>query len=305
MPSFDARDLNLNISKEELKPLYEVQPLRVLASLLGEWIFIITVIVLCNYWFNPLSYVLAVVLIGSRMHALAVIMHDVSHFRFFKDRRLSDFITDLLVCWPMMINVDSYRKNHLGHHQHLNTDDDPDWMAKLGRSEFKHPQSKSEFIGRLFLYLIGFQGIMDLKWMIGRVNQNKKSPSQKRQILIFYILLFSILTIFGLWKFYLLYWVIPFFTSFLMFQYIRSFAEHFGDLEYTHLLNSTRSVYPSFIESIVVAPYNISYHLEHHLYPGVPYYNLPKLRKILMKDQSYREKAHYSKGYFSGLLREL
>jgi fatty acid desaturase len=305
MPSFDARDLNLNISKEELKPLYELKPMRVLFSLIAEWVVIVGSIVLCVYWFNALSYLLAVIVIGSRMHALAVIMHDVAHFRFFKNRKLSDYITDVLVCWPMMINVDSYRKNHLGHHQHLNTEEDPDWMAKLGRKEFRHPQSKSEFIGRLFLYLIGYQGIMDLRWMIGRVSQNKKSPRQKREILLFYIILFTLFTLLSWWKFYLLFWVVPFFTSFLMFQYIRSFAEHFGELEYTHLLNSTRSVYPSWIESIMVAPYNISYHLEHHLYPGVPYYNLPKLRKLLLKDPSYREKAHYSRGYFSGLLSEL
>jgi hypothetical protein len=30
--------------------------------------------------------------------------------------------------------------------------------------------------------------------------------------------------------------IVPFFTSFMMFQYIRSFAEHFGDLEYGKLL---------------------------------------------------------------------
>jgi hypothetical protein len=56
----------------------------------------------------------------------------------------------------------------------------------------------------------------------------------------------------------------------MMFQYIRSFAEHFGDLEYGKLLKSTRTVKPFLIERVLIAPYNISYHLEHHLYPAVP-----------------------------------
>ncbi|MBM2841879.1 MAG: fatty acid desaturase, partial [Bacteroidetes bacterium] len=29
---------------------------------------------------------------------------------------------------------------------------------------------------------------------------------------------------------------------------------------------------------------NINYHLEHHLYPGVPWYNLPKLHRLLQQD---------------------
>jgi fatty acid desaturase len=29
---------------------------------------------------------------------------------------------------------------------------------------------------------------------------------------------------------------------------------------------------------------NLNYHLEHHLFPGVPWYNLPKVHRILLDD---------------------
>ena len=305
MATNDARDLNLNIDKEALRPLYEVKPARVWMAYIIEWLVMVTTMILCWNYFNVFTYIAAVIIIGSRMHALACVMHDAAHFRFLKNRKWSDLVTDVFVCFPMLVNVDGYRRNHLGHHQHLNTDEDPDWVAKLGRPAFEHPQTKGQFLGRLFLYLVGYQGIADLRWMTKRVSKDKKTTEQKRQMQVFYLLLIVALTVFGGWKFYLIFWVVPFFTSFMMFQYIRSFAEHFGDLEYTNLLTSTRSVKPYLLERLIVAPYNISYHLEHHLYPGVPFYHLPKLRKVLEQDENYKAQAHYSRGYFVGLLNEL
>jgi len=90
-----------------------------------------------------------------------------------------------------------------------------------------------------------------------------------------------------------------------MFQYIRSVAEHFGELAYDHLLTSTRTVKVNWLEQFFIAPHNVGYHLEHHLYPGVPFYHLPKLHELLMEDAEYSGKAHLTQGYLSGLLKEL
>lgn len=131
-----------------------------------------------------------------------------------------------------------------------------------------------------------------------------KSESLSLKI-VFYVLLFGAITFLGIWKYYLLFWIVPFLTTFLIFQYIRSVAEHFGGLTYDNLLTSTRTVKASFIERFFIAPHNVGYHLEHHLYPGVPFYNLPKLHNLLMAQTDYKAKAHITKGYTWGLLEEL
>ena len=82
-------------------------------------------------------------------------------------------------------------------------------------------------------------------------------------------------------------------------------AEHFGELEYDHLLRSTRTVKTNFLECFLIAPHNVGYHIEHHLYPGVPYYNLPKLHELLMETSTFKENAHLTQGYLSGMLKEL
>ncbi len=301
----DASDLSLSIEKSALKALYIPRPWLLSFCLMVEWIVIIAVYVISFYYWNVLFYFIAVIIIGSRMHALAVLMHDVAHHRFFKNRRLSDFIANVMVCWPLMITVEMYRNNHLSHHQHLNSDLDPDWVAKIGRQEFKFPQTKLGFVLTLLGYMSGIKGLYDLTWMISRMKGKSKKKGVDWNRIGFLVILVTLISVLGGWKLYLLFWVIPFFTSFLLFQYIRSFAEHFGKLEYNSLLGSSRTVLPTLFERVLIAPYNISYHLEHHLYPGIPFHNLPALRDLLLKDSLYQKSGHVTKGYFSGLMQEL
>ena len=45
---------------------------------------------------------------------------------------------------------------------------------------------------------------------------------------------------------------------------------------------NTRTVYMNFVSRFIYL--NMNYHLEHHMYPAVPYYNLPKLHALLKHD---------------------
>lgn len=114
----------------------------------------------------------------------------------------------------------------------------------------------------------------------------------------------TLITLLGIWQGFLLYWVVPYMTLFFLFLYVRGVAEHFGSMDYEEELGSTRTVIPYFWERWFFAPHNINYHLEHHLFPGVPFYSLPKLGAALMRDETYRAKAHITRGYATGLLRE-
>ena len=313
MATFDARDLNLHIDKTELKPLYQIDPWRHAADMLFNWIIIGATIYLSNSYFNPLLYVLAIIIIGARMHALAILMHDATHFRFLRNKKLSDLLTNFISMYPLFSSIEQYRPNHLSHHRHLNTHDDPDWFAKLGRKEFQFPKTKREFILTVLAYFTLVSGVKDAIWFLKRfgsdknVKRKKKSSTFQTRLprIIFYVLLITVLSVFGWWLEYLMYWVIPYLSTFFMFQYIRSVAEHFGELAYDNLLNATRTVKVNAIERFFFAPHNVGYHLEHHLYPGVPYYYLPRLHQLLMKDDYFHAQAHITHGYIAGLMNEL
>ena len=53
---------------------------------------------------------------------------------------------------------------------------------------------------------------------------------------------------------------------------------------------------PTFLEALFILPRNIGYHIEHHWYPSVPFYNLPAFHARLMEDGSYRANANVHHG---------
>ncbi|MEM6765075.1 MAG: fatty acid desaturase family protein [Bacteroidota bacterium] len=309
MATHTARDLDLNIDKARLKELYATTPYRHAMAMAANWFIILGTAYLTATYFHPLLYILAILIIGARMHALAILMHDATHFRFLKNRKLSDLLTNIFCMYPLFSSLDKYRPNHLKHHQHLNTDDDPDWFVKIGRKDFEFPKSKQEFLLTVFSYFTLVKGFQDAIWFLKRFNivSSKKPQSfnQKLPKMIFYIIAIVLISVLGIWKEFALYWVIPYFSTFFMFQYIRSVAEHFGELEYDHLLTNTRTIKMSWIERFFLAPHNVGYHLEHHLYPGVPYYHLPALHNLLMSLPEYKHKAHVTHGFWQGLMNEL
>lgn len=310
MNSNQPKQLTQAIDSAEFKALFKTKPFIHAMAMLYNWLIILLVILLFQYFSNWWWYPVAVLVIGARMHALAVLMHDATHYRFLKNRKWNDLISNLLIMYPIYTSIEEYRANHLKHHQHLNSENDPDWVAKLSKREFQFPKTKTAFILTLSSYLVLYQGIMDAIWFVKRYKGSDSSkPSTKSENpllkISFYVLLFSLLTVFGVWKSYLLFWVVPYLSAFFMFQYIRSVAEHYGEMAYENDLSSTRTVIPNFLERFLIAPHAVGYHLEHHLYPGVPFYHLPKLHRMLIQQEEYKADAHITKGYVTGLMQEL
>jgi fatty acid desaturase len=309
MKTFDAKSLNFQLDPKDLKPLFKTNPYYHAGAMLFNWLIIFGCIYLFTIFPTFWMYFIAIIVIGARMHALAILMHDATHYRFLKNRKWNDLLTNIFTMYPIFTSIEKYRKNHLAHHKELNTDHDPDWVAKLGKRAFTFPKTKAEFILTVASYLVLYQGIMDAVWFLKRFGgKAQKQGGKKEPVLpkvVFYMILFSTLTIFGGWIYFLLFWMVPYLSTFFMFQYIRSVAEHFGGLTYDDLLTSTRTVKTPLLERFIIAPHHVGYHLEHHLYPGVPFYNLPKLHKLLMEQTDYQKKAHITHGYTTGLLNDL
>lgn len=94
-------------------------------------------------------------------------------------------------------------------------------------------------------------------------------------------------------------WLVPMFFVLPVLLRLRALAEHFA-LPRKHVLNETRTVRPPWWERLLIVPHNISMHLEHHLFPYVPWFRLPELHDRLMQVDTYRSNAHVNGGYLSG-----
>lgn len=296
------------ISKEQLQELSRISNWRGFRAVATEWLCIIAAVWLCeHYWSVPL-YLLTAVWIGSRLHAFGVLMHDASHYRLFSNRKINDFVGEVLLAWPVLVTLYGYRRNHFGHHRYLNTERDPDWVRKNKLPEYVFPKTRYEIALILLKYLLGIYAYREAKLALFEAKLSKDLPQSLTQArFAFYgtILISSVYL--GVFREMLLYWLVPVFTTFLMLLYIRAVADHFGNFaggSHANIYTQSRTTYLSKPEGFLLSPYNINYHIEHHFYPSVPFYNLPALHKILLQDPNYQKSAHITHGFVKGLFDE-
>ncbi len=302
------------ISPETLAELHTINPWLGVAHVAFEWLCIFGAMALCQWHWHPLLYVAAVMWIGARQHALAVLMHDGAHYRILRSRRWNDVLSETLLAWPLFVTMRSYRRTHFAHHRHVNTSDDPDWLRKQG-GEWRFPKSWRDLLGMLLADALALNTIQTFAFVLalsrtgGGDLKSAARPAavRKEHLYVACRLAYTVALIGGLaWAGllvpFLIYWMVPLLTWFKMILRVRSIAEHFA-VENDHVYTATRTTYPSWFERLFVASKNVNYHLDHHLYPAVPFYRLPKLHALLMESAPFREKAHCTRTYW-GVLRE-
>lgn len=295
------------IDPATLKHLSELKPWKTVAVYCLDLVVIFAAMALCEITQSWLVWLAAVPVIAGRMHAIAGLIHEFAHYRFISDKNASDWLGDIFLAWPIGTTVDGYRRNHLAHHRYTNREGDPDWEAKLGTRAYTFPQRMRYAVLNFLGYFIGVSSVRDMGMAVGRM-QGDRNVSRGYLGLRggYYLAVLAAVTWFDVWPQYLLYWIVPYVTFFFLFMYIRSVAEHFGETMVPDSeLQGTRTVQPYFWEYWFFCPHNLNYHLEHHLYPSVPFYNLPALQKALLKDNRFACDAHLTHGYVTGLLREV
>jgi fatty acid desaturase len=293
----------IKLSKEQLHSLSEVNPYVSACHIVLEWTAILLAASFCHHFWNPLLYLASVVIIGARQHALLVLMHDGTHYRLFRNRRLNDWVTEIVLAWPHLVTMRSYRENHLAHHNYVNSEKDPDWRRKEKNTEWHFPQSGRRLFGIFLRDLIGIGGI-NLIRLASSLSSTARVPSKTfvRIRLAFYIVMIGGLVAAGLGKALVLYWIIPFFTSLVLIMRIRSIAEHFAIEAGPGTYGQTRTTYAGLLASFFLAPKNVNYHIEHHFFPSVPFYRLPELHSVLMSNPEFAGAAHITSSYSKMLL---
>jgi len=294
-------DRETKSSADEIRALCELSSFQNVLYIGLEWLSIFLVIYATQKFFNPITYFLAIVFIGSRFQALGVLMHEAVHYRLFKNRDLNEIVGEFLA-WPLTLTMKGYRNSHLAHHQNLNTDKDPDWNQ--WDKYYQFPKTRKQMFRSLienalgvgFIYDI-YQGAFVHKEQAGVHNEIPRSLRICQ--VCFYVAIAALSIAFSFWPLLLLYWLVPLLTFTKFFDYVRAIAEHYP-LDYSQGLKSSRNTFGW--QALITAPYNINIHLDHHLHPGVPWYNLGKLHALLMRDPAYRSNAENKTGHLQVVL---
>ena len=131
------------------------------------------------------------------------------------------------------------------------------------------------------------------------------APKRSEIVLLAFVqaTLFGLFILFFSWRYYFIFWVLPLVTIGRSIARIRNIAEHVKNTnESDPILCRLRTIRCNLIEQLLFGPLNFNYHAEHHLFPNVPFYNLPKLFRILEKQEVYRKHVDVRYGYMKTLL---
>lgn len=278
------------LSKEDIREFTARSDLAGLRMLGINWLMIAAIFWAASTWTNPVTLLLAVVLLGGRQLGLSVMQHEAGHGTLFRTPWMNNVLTQWFAALPVLGDIPSYAASHRQHHKLAGSHDDPD----LPNYE-NYPVSAASFRRKLWRDVTGQTGTKLLvaitrgagNRIMMREGEGSGSPFHA---LLANAVLLAILTLFGIPEFYLL-WVAAFLTSFMLVARIRQVAEHGavkGLYDADPRLN-TRTTVASWYERLVLCPCYVNYHLEHHLLASVPAHKLPRLHRVLEERGFFRE----------------
>jgi fatty acid desaturase len=296
----------------EVKSLSQISPLRSTLSIAWDWVLIALGFAAMIRFSNPLTYVACLLLVSRQQLALAILMHDGAHRRLYRSHFLNDWIGQFLLAAPLFFAMDSYKKLHLKHHTHPLVADDPD-LSLIGG----YPISKASFVRKILRDATGVSYFKFIRYFIFMARKKREPDSAPKtsgaskakglspkkisnntilfSILLVQAVMFSTLYLVGHPWLYLTLWVLPFMTVLQVLLRIRGIAEHAGyQPNENQMLNARTVINP--IQTAIFAPHGVNYHIEHHVYPSVPFYRLPEVHRLLEERNSLPSDNVYS-GY--------
>lgn len=285
-------------TREEIARLTERSDWQGWQAVLFSWAVIAATFAALAAWPNPLTFVAAVIVLGGRQLALAVLSHEAAHRTLFKTSWLNDIIGDALAARLIWNDVPRYREHHLKHHGHTGTERDPD-MSLVA----PFPCSRGSLARKLLRDLVGISGVrrviglvlMDIGVLHYTVAADvKPRPRDGRgwtdfaregvrnmtPMLLANGVLFGVLFACGIGWTYLA-WLAAYLTTFSLFIRIRSIAEHACMERHPDMLRNTRTTRAGWLARLTVAPMGVNYHQEHHVMASVPCYRLAQMHRAL------------------------
>lgn len=310
---FNRKFTSHRFSREIKKDISKLRPDNITGGL-----YIVkdyTVIFMCalatvklSWWLYPL----AVLLIGSHQRGLTTIAHDAAHKILAKNRTLNFVYGVLFAAYPIFQKHFAYRESHIkNHHPNLgdpNRDPDLQFFISSGVYETAHPL---RYYFRIAIFpILGGATFNYLKYLMAnrfKTTDAQRENFERRHLLIdttgfygFWIVVLGACYYFKVLDYFLLFWAIPYLTSFQILGWFIELAEHNPMCEDSKKdIYLTRNRKGPLIEKMLFGVNLDEYHLEHHLSPSVPFWHLKKAQAIHKRDPEYAALSLTWGGLFS------
>ena len=224
---------------------------------------------------HPVGYVVAFVLMGPVFARFTSLGHEASHRLLFRNKRANDFVGRWLLTYPSFFAFDAYRRVHFAHHKDEFGPNEPDLALYNG-----YPITKASFWRKMKRDAFGSSGWKNLKGLLLGLKNELARPVITK-ILIVQLPLIAAAILVGRWWLWPLLWLGPWMTVWRVTNRLRSIAEHGGMTRSSDRRMTTHHVHQSWPARFFMVPFNIGWHLSHHVDMGVPWRNLPALQREL------------------------
>lgn len=229
------------------------------------------------YLHHPAAWCVAFLLMGRAHAQFASLMHESAHRLLFANKRANDFVGTWLLGFVGFTSTAAYRRVHMAHHREEFGPDEPDIPLYAN-----YPISPASFRRKLIRDATGRTGLKLLRQQLrGLRSPDPRVRNTLLKIIGVQLVLASIAVASGHPLLYVFMWLAPYLTVWRVINRLRSIAEHGGMAAHADRRISTHSVRQHFFARFFLVPYNIGFHLAHHVDSGIPFRSLPAYHRHL------------------------
>lgn len=280
-----------DVPSEILRAAYERKPIYLLKVPLFFSVFFAGVAVLFatqeSRWAIPIGIAFSL-LWTNLMRGLGSVAHDAVHGSVSRNKTISYLVA--LLCWaPTGMSVTIYQNYHLHHHRITNTYPDVDNFVVTD-------YTRNPFLARLLLLAV-YSFAYPIYFMFQMFRYVKRlSFARKVRMNVELAGYWGAVALFAWWaptQVFFFAFILPFILG-AMLASVTSMIEHFemppGEDAYGSRTYCTRQPLMAWIWN------NVPYHLEHHKFPGIPWYNLKSFHQAAFPHYEDRVKANCHPG---------
>lgn len=214
-------------------------------------------------------------LAAASLHGISLFTHEAVHGTLSRNGWLNAVMGSVCAI-PVLQNYSAYKVLHLCHHQHLGEDGDPDHYANYTRwSWMIFSMNWARLLVGYPVYIVAIP-ILGFKHGDARARAGILLEALVTAALITLVILSPIPAAWILHG-----WLIPMLIINTLVN-IRGMSQHTLLEHADDEVRGTRSILTVPVVRFFMC--NENYHLEHHLYPGVPWHHLPQVHAALADD---------------------
>jgi fatty acid desaturase len=234
--------------------------------------FVVAATVVDRWW----AYLVCFALMGRAHARVAALSHEAAHRLLFSRTKVNDVVGRWIVGYPGFVITDLYRRGHMAHHKEEFGPNEPDMNLYVG-----YPVSRRSLRRKLVRDAVGISGYKNLRGLLRGLRTDGVRVHAWR-ILVVQAVLATASVLAGHWWLYWVMWWVPWMTQWRVINRLRAIAEHGGMERNDDRRYATHTVRQHAVARFFMVPYNIGWHLSHHVDMGVPWAHLPAYHRELV-----------------------